>query len=203
LAGAVAALLAGVAAWLARESPFFRGVIVVLAAISWAAPGPLIGFGINRSIQEVLDLETRWNGHALGYLLYTGPSLLPALWADIVRLWPFALALVWPAVRAIPREQLEAARVDGAGPVAEFKLAVFPAVRPALVRAGIVVAVLALGEVSASKIVATVRGQTLAHDIFAQMHYGVTPTVAAQCLLLFVIVVPLAMALGRRNRMTD
>ena len=64
---------------------------------------------------------------------------------------------------------------------------------PALGRAALAVGVLALGESSASKIVATVGGQTLAHDVFTQMHYGVTPTLAAQCLLLFAIVLTITL----------
>jgi iron(III) transport system permease protein len=186
--GIAAAAIALISAWLARESTWFRGLVVVLAALCWAAPGPVIGIGLKQAINLLIDLESRWRGQFLATALYNGESLAPVLWADLVRLWPFALALLWPVVRSIPPELVEAARSDGASPSQELRLVIVPAAAPAFGRAALAVAVLALGELSASKIVATVGGQTLAHDVFTQMHYGVTPTLAAQCLLLLAIV---------------
>jgi iron(III) transport system permease protein len=186
--GIAAAAIALISAWLARDSTWFRAVVVVLAALSWAAPGPVIGIGLKQTINLLIDLESRWHGQFLATALYNGESLAPVFWADLVRLWPFALALLWPVVRSIPPELVDAARSDGASPGQELRLVIVPAAAPAFGRAALAVGVLALGELSASKVVATVGGQTLAHDVFTQMHYGVTPTLAAQCLLLFAIV---------------
>ena len=44
--------------------------------------------------------------------------------------------------------------------------------------------VYSLGEVSASRLVATPGGQSIAHDVFSRMHFGLTPDLAAQCLVL-------------------
>jgi ABC-type spermidine/putrescine transport system permease subunit II len=74
--------------------------------------------------------------------------------------------------------------VDGAGPAQEFRHVVAPLTAPALLRAGLVVAVLALGELSAGKLVETPGSQTFAHEVFTQMHYGVTNDLAAFCLVL-------------------
>jgi hypothetical protein len=41
-----------------------------------------------------------------------------------------------------------------------------------------------LGEVSASRIVATPGSQTFAHDLFTRMHYGITPELAGMSLAL-------------------
>ena len=41
-----------------------------------------------------------------------------------------------------------------------------------------------LGELSASKLVATPGGETFAHEVFTRMHYGVNSQLAAMCLLL-------------------
>jgi ABC-type spermidine/putrescine transport system permease subunit II len=49
-------------------------------------------------------------------------------------------------------------------------------------------AILALGEVSAGKIVATPGSQTFGHEVFSQMHYGVSNDLAAMCLLLVVLI---------------
>jgi ABC-type spermidine/putrescine transport system permease subunit II len=112
------------------------------------------------------------------------------------------LALLWPVVRSIPRELAEAARSDGASPGQELRLVIVPAATSAFGRAALAVGVLALGELSASKIVATVGGQTLAHDVFTQMHYGVTPTLAAQCLLLLAIILAITL-IPWRGRMAE
>jgi hypothetical protein len=58
------------------------------------------------------------------------------------------------------------------------------------------VAVLALGELSAGKLVSTPGAPSFAEAVFAQMHYGVTAGLAAQCLLLLAPVAAGALLLG-------
>jgi iron(III) transport system permease protein len=188
--GLAAAMVALIAAWSSRDSIGYRFVVVILAALALAAPAPMIGIGIKQAILWLVDLETKWSGYAFSSLLHTGQSLLPVFWADMVRLWPFALILIWPTVRAIPRDFTDAVRTDGASPSQELRLLIAPLSMPAFARAAVAVGALSLGELSASKITATVGGQTLAHDVFTQMHYGVSPTLAALCLFLLLLVLP-------------
>jgi iron(III) transport system permease protein len=101
-----------------------------------------------------------------------------------LRLFPFAVALVWPVVRLVPAELFDAARVDGASAAGELRHVVWPLSAVAAGRATLAVAVLALGELSASKLVATPDGGTFAHEVFTRMHYGVANQLAAMCLLL-------------------
>lgn len=121
------------------------------------------------------------------------------LWVDVIRFFPCAVAYLWPLVRLWPRELRDAARVDGFTPGQELRLLIAPAfARPALVAAA-VVAVLSLGELSAGKLVSTAGMQSYAEILFADMHRGVTPALAAQCLLLLAAVaagVVLVWALG-------
>ena len=128
--GIAAAVLGLLAAWLARESSGFRALVVVLAALSWAAPAPVIGIGLKEVIRALLDWEQQWNGQLFANLLYDRPSMLPVFWADLIRLWPYAFALLWPSVRAVPRELLDAARCDGATPWQELRLVIIPSVSP-------------------------------------------------------------------------
>lgn len=186
--GFTASTLGLIAAWLSRGSHWFRNWTWITAAVAWAAAGPVIGIGLMQTIQFLLSLEDRWGGGVLSALLYSTPSMAPVFWAALVRLWPFGLALVWQPVRAVPQHLLDAARIDGASPGRELQAVVLPLTQTAWLRSAVAVAVLALGEVSASKIVATAGGETLAHDVFTQMHYGVTPTLSAQCLLLLALV---------------
>jgi ABC-type Fe3+ transport system permease subunit len=121
-------------------------------------------------------------------LLYYGPSLLPVLWIQAIRFFPAAVAVLWPGVRQLPRDLLDAAEVDRATAWQQFRLVIVPLNATAWARAGLAVGVLSLGELSASKLVSTPGAPTFAHEVFAQMHYGVGNDVAALCLLLLAIV---------------
>jgi iron(III) transport system permease protein len=183
-AGAVAATLALLTCWGARDSSLFRIAVVVLMAAAWATPGPIVGLGLLALMNRLLD----WTGPGmLADQLWYGPSFAPVIWADVVRIFPCAVAVLWPAVRTLPVELREAARVEGAGPLRELVAVVVPLTAGMWLLAALSTAVLALGEVSASKIVATPGGETWVHGVFTQMHYGVTADLAARCLLLLLV----------------
>lgn len=185
LAGAVTATLALVTCWLAVGTRWFHAAVLLLIAAAWALPGPVVGLGLKGAIDRVLTID---RGGVLAGALYYGPSPAPVLWAYLLRFFPCAVAVLWPVVRLLPRDLREAARVDGAGPGQEFRYVVGPLTFPAFLLAGLVVAVLALGELSAGKLVETPGSQTFAHEVFTQMHYGVTNDLAAFCLVLLAAV---------------
>src|SRR5207244_7615446 len=86
------------------------------------------------------------------------------------------------------RELRDAARVVGTRALGEFRQVVAPLTATAYLRAALAVAVLSLGELGAGKIVETPGSQTFAHEVFTQMHYGVTNDLAALCLVLLAAV---------------
>jgi iron(III) transport system permease protein len=184
--GALTGLLGLVACWLAVGCRWFRVGVLSLMAAAWALPGPVIGIGLKDTF---LLLMTATGSRWLGTLLYYGPSPVPVAWAWLVRFFPCAVALLWPVVRLLPPELRDAARVDGAGPLQEFRHVVWPLTAVPFVRASLAVAVLSLGELGASKLTETPGSTTFAHEIFNQMHYGVTNDVAAHCLVLLAAVV--------------
>jgi iron(III) transport system permease protein len=194
-AGTVAAGLALVSCWLATESRRLHTLLLVLMASAWALPAPLLGIGLKDAINVLVDGE-QGTISAIGVSgpgplqvgLYLGPSPLPVLWADVLRFFPFALAVLWPVVRLLPRDLRDTCRLDGASPGQELTRLVWPLTAPVVIRAALAVAVLALGELGASKLAETPGSPTLAHEIFNQMHYGVTNTVAALCLVLLLFV---------------
>jgi ABC-type Fe3+ transport system permease subunit len=191
LSGVLAAALALVCCWLAREARWFRLALLVLLAVAWAMPGPVVGLGLKGVFRWLLD-ATDWPSW-LARLLWYGPSSLPLVWVNLVRFLPFACALVWPFVRLLPGELVEAARLDGAGPWHELTAVVAPLTRPAAWRAALAVAILSLGELSAGKLVSTPGAESFAEVVFTQMHYGVTADLAARCLLLLLAVLAGAM----------
>ena len=183
--GLLVACLGLVASWLVTGSRWFGVLIIGLAAMTWAVPAPIIGLGLKETIDRLLAL---FPFRGLAKLLYYGPSFLPVVWAHLIRFFPFAVAILWPALRRIPVELKDAAHVDGARPRQELRYLVLPLTLPYLAQAAVAIAVLSLGELGAEKLVETPDSQTLAHLIFTLMHYGVTNDLAALCLLLLGIV---------------
>jgi iron(III) transport system permease protein len=181
ITGALTALLGLVACWLAVERRWFRLGVLSLMAAAWALPGPVIGIGLKDTFALLM---TATGSDWVATLLYYGPSPVPVAWAWLLRFFPCAVALLWPVVRLLPPELRDAARVDGAGPLQEFRWVVGPLTGVAYVRAALAVAVLSLGELGASKLAETPGSTTFAHEIWNQMHYGVTNDVAAHCLVL-------------------
>src|SRR5262249_2502382 len=123
-------------------------------------------------------------------------------WAHLVRFFPCAVAVLWPVVRLTPRELREAAWAEGAGPGRELLRVVAPLTAAAQLRAVLAVAGLAPGGPSAGKRGSTPGAPSFAEAVFAQMHYGVTAGLAAQCLLLLAPVAVGALLLawaGRRS----
>jgi iron(III) transport system permease protein len=184
-AGVACASLGLFACWAALGTRAFRSGLLALLALAWATAGPVVGLGLLETIRRLLDLT---GSRLLADLLWYGPSLAPVLWADVVRFFPAAVAVLWPAVRLLPPALRDAARVDGAPPLREFRLVVWPLAAGAWLRAALAVAVLSLGELSAGKLVGTAGKETWAHMVFAQMHFGVTNDLAARCLVLLAAV---------------
>lgn len=182
-AGVLAAGLALVASWLALDSRRLRVLLFLLAVALWAVPGPVLGFGLKESINRIMDVEdallTWTTARPLKDVLYLWPTPLPVLWAHVARLFPYAVAVVWPAVRDVPGDLREAAWVDGASAWGEFRRVIWPATRRAFGIAALAVTALSLGELAASKIVQVPGRSTFAQELWAQMHYAATATTAS------------------------
>jgi ABC-type Fe3+ transport system permease subunit len=161
-------------------------------------PGPVLGLGMKGLLSALLGAtgEPAW----LAAALWHGPSYLPVLWVDLVRFTPCAVALVWPAVRLVPRDLIEQVRLDSGSALAELVRVVWPLTRGAVLRAALAVTVLSLGELGAGKLVATPGADTYAQDLFAQMHYGVSADLAARALLLLGAVAVPAVVVGLWRR---
>ena len=198
LAGGGTALLALVASWLAIESRRFRYFVFALMASAWAIPAPVLGVGLEKTIDLLL---IAFPSRHLGVALYYGPSQLPGLWIDVIRFFPCAVAVTWPVVRLLPPELRDAARVDGASPWQELRHVVLPLAWPVVLFAALAVTVLSLGELGAGKLVETPGSVTFAHELFSQMHYGTGRDVAALCLLLLIPVVAGAAAVVLAGRL--
>jgi iron(III) transport system permease protein len=186
VAATLAVLLAWALAWRSRSPGPWRIVTGLAVATTLAAPAPVAGMALilaYRSIPAVYD----------------APAML--VLADVLRTFPFALLILWPALRTIPPEYLEAAALDGLGPLAIAWRVAIPLVRGALVAAWGVAFVLALGELPASNLVAPPGHTPLAVVIWSFLHSGVESQLAGLSLVMLAVVAVAgllaAWALGR------
>jgi iron(III) transport system permease protein len=187
VAGLLAAALALAACWWSRDSGRRSVALLVLAAFAWVTPAPLAGLGLNTLVRRLVLLEDAVLGADAVFapvrsMLYDQPSPLPGVWVAVVRFFPVAVVVLWPAVRRVPRELIDAATLDG-GRRAVRRAALWPCVRRSFGAAAAAVGLLALGEVVATKLVQPPGRRTFVGDLFDAMHYGADATVAAMCLL--------------------
>ncbi len=166
--------------WQARDSRWFRVVLLFLTVLAWSLPGPVIGLGLLELINLLLPLNIR----PLNVLLYYGPSPMPIIWGQMIRFLPVAVALLWPWVRTVPRELLESARMEGARPVQELTKVTWPLVARGFGWTVLILTALSLGEVAVSGPLKTPGWDAFTSIVLDRMHYGVEGSVAALCLIL-------------------
>ncbi|MBN2294492.1 MAG: iron ABC transporter permease, partial [Pirellulales bacterium] len=173
LSATTAVVLGALLTWPARQGGKRALPALAAATICLAAPGALIGFAIIRLLNRP-DVP-------LFIELYDNTIFAPVA-ALVIRSLPPAVLIMWYAFRAVPREMLEAAAVDGAGPFARFFRVVLPCWTPALAVAWLIALAVGLGDLAASILVVPPGVTTLSIRIFGLLHYGVEDQVAGICL---------------------
>ncbi|MEU9858459.1 sugar ABC transporter permease [Streptomyces sp. NPDC047974] len=117
----------------------------------------------------------------------------------------FAAVLLAGAIRAVPAELAEAARLDGASPGQILRRITVPSIRPTLL---VVLLAQAIGTLKVFDIVRTMTGGqfdtgVLAHEMYDQtFRYGETGRGAALAVLLFLLVTPFVAHQVRARRRT-
>jgi ABC-type Fe3+ transport system permease subunit len=201
LVGMLATMAAVMAIRSALESSFTTRLLLVFAMLLLTVPAPVLGFGVKGAIDWLLDLEELIFGRSeflpLRAMLYDLPSPLPVLWCQTVKFFPYAVAILLPLMKSIPREILEEFRLMGSSRWSEFRLFWWPTLRKSMVYAVLLIALFAMSEISASKLVEVPGRVTFAHELFRQMHYGANDTVAAFCLVQVALSIIVAMVMLR------
>ncbi len=136
-----------------------------------------------------------WLGFEPQQFLLNGPW--NNLFLMIVMVWiqsGFAMTILSAAIKAIPDDTVEAARLDGVGGMQLFWYITVPSVRPALV---VVLTTIAMGTLKVFDIVRTMTGGNYGTGVianefytqsFSQANYGLGSALAV---ILFIFVVPL------------
>ncbi len=124
---------------------------------------------------------TRFAGLALPEIY---DSALALGLAGVLRTFPFAWLILWPAIRTIPRELLDAAAVDGLGTMGQIRYVALPLTRPAILAAWGVAFVLAFGELPATNLVTPPGMLPLSVLIWSLLHTGVESHLAGVVLVM-------------------
>jgi iron(III) transport system permease protein len=186
VAGGVTAGVALIICWLAVESRWFRLAVLVLVALGFTLPGPVVGIGMRETI---LAIVTMLPFEPVPLLLYTGPSPVPVLWAHLVRFLPFAIAVLWPMMRLLPPELRDRIRTETSRPHQELIHVVAPLLSRGWLATSVIIAALVLGDVGTVAICVEPPGwEMFAHVLFARMHYAHENQVYALCLLLLSVI---------------
>jgi iron(III) transport system permease protein len=167
--------------WLARGSQRLESLFWWCGALLWSMPGPLIGLGLLSLIQLLMQSP---GGAFWSAWLYSEPSPIPNIWSGYLRFLPLAWLALWPMACLLPKEWDETAWLDGASPWRRFRELFFPHLVMPTWGIALGIALLALGEISASKLITTPGYLPLSHHLFQQLHAGADSEVAALSLTL-------------------
>jgi len=115
----------------------------------------------------------------------------------------FAMTVLSAAIKAIPEDMVEAARLDGVGRLSMFRFITIPSIRPALI---VVLTTIAIGTLKVFDIVRTVTGGqfdtgVVANEFYTQSFRADNQGLgAALAVLLFVLVIPIVVYNVRQMR---
>lgn len=121
-----------------------RDVYTTLILLSWAVPLSIVGVTwrwmfngqlgvVNKILLDlgILESSFSWLGHSLTAMIIV---VLADSWSRI----PFATVIILAGLQSIPREQYDAARVDGATTFQTFRHVTLPYLRPSFFVAGLI-----------------------------------------------------------------
>lgn len=159
----------------------------LLAVFGFVLPGPIVGVALKSlllqppgSLPLGLDDAMAWFDGTTG----------PLLFAWTLRFAPLVALLVEYQLRSVPRDLIDAARLDSPGIIGAMRTWGLRAAAPAMLAGGLASIALVIGETGACVLLIPPGPTTLSVRLMTLMHYAPTWEVSALCLLLAMI--PLA-----------
>lgn len=116
----------------------FRGRSIARALViaPWAAPGVAIAlilgwmlngqYGVITRVAEAIGVIVPPGGFVQGVSTALPTILVITIW----QLFPFSAVVLLSALQSVPKDVVEAAVMDGAGPIWRFRVATWPVLRP-------------------------------------------------------------------------
>ncbi|MEO6879788.1 MAG: sugar ABC transporter permease, partial [Mycobacteriaceae bacterium] len=136
-------------------------------------------------------------------------SPLNTLLLIVIMIWiqaGFAMTILSAAIKAIPGDIIEAARLDGVNSVSMFRFVTLPSIRPAVV---VVLTTIGIATLKVFDIVRTVTGGRFGTSVVANEFYSQTFSASNQGLgsalavVLFVLVIPIVVYNIRQLRASE
>jgi iron(III) transport system permease protein len=161
--------LAWALAWQCRGLGVWRWVVLGSASMMLALPGPVSGMALKLAYLHVPPVSDTAAIVVLGYVL---------------RALPFAMLVLWPAVRSVPDAFLESAELDGLGPVGRIVRVALPMTSGGILASWLVSMVLAMGELPITNLAIPAGLDALPVFLWGQMHFGVDSRITGVGLVL-------------------
>jgi len=166
-------LLAVAGAWWARRSRWRGGLLIGVAAVGLAIPGPLLSL-------VAVSFTNSFDNGLLSYL--SDRTIARVVVTLAIRVLPLPLLLTWLSLRSIPNEHFELARLEGARGSELVLKVILPQRSWNFVAAWTTAFGLAAGDLSASILVTPPGIFTIPERTFGLLHAGVDDQVAGLCL---------------------
>ncbi len=198
----------------ARVEAFAKALIFLPMAISFVGASIIwkfiYEFRPNQGTTQQIGLLNQilvWLGQEPKQFLLNDP--LNTVFLIVVMIWiqaGFAMTVLSAAIKAIPDDIVEAARLDGLGGIGMFRFITVPSIRPTLV---VVLTTIAIGTLKTFDIVRTMTGASFNTNIIANEFYsqsfraGNQGLGAALAVLLFILVIPIVAYNIRQMRASE
>jgi alpha-glucoside transport system permease protein len=186
----------------AKMESFAKSLIFLPMAISFVGASIIWGFVYayrpdQPNVKQIglLNQVLVWLGGTPQQWLVESP--LNTFLLIVVMIWiqaGFAMTVLSAAIKAIPDDIIEAARLDGVGPWGMFRFVTLPAIRPAVV---VVLTTIGIGTLKVFDIVRTMTGgqfntSVIANEFYSQSFRSDNQGLgSALAVLLFVLVIPI------------
>jgi alpha-glucoside transport system permease protein len=198
----------------ARVEALAKAVIFLPMSISFVAASIIWKFvyeyrpnqGTIKQIGILNQIVVWFGGEPKNWLL---DAPLNTLLLVVVMIWiqaGFAMTVLSAAIKAIPDDVIEAARLDGVTPWGMFRFVTLPSIRPAVV---VVLTTIGIGTLKVFDIVRTMTGGNFDTSVVANEFYSQSFRAdnqglgAALAVLLFILVIPIVVYNIRQLRASE
>ncbi|MHB1555853.1 MAG: ABC transporter permease [Isosphaeraceae bacterium] len=189
IAATVVVILVFGLAWAGRSSRSWRWAMLGALALALATPGPVTGRALVLAYRDVP-------------LLYDSSAIV--VMAQALRALPYVILVLWPFVRSFPRDYLDAAALEGRGPVGRMAWVAAPLSARPIVAAWLVALALGLGELAATDQVYPPGVEPMSVFLWGLLHTGIASDLAGVALIMLAAIaaagLAAALAIGRSRR---
>jgi iron(III) transport system permease protein len=179
LAATLATAMAFGLAWAGRHSRAWRWTMLGAMALALATPGPVAGRAL---VLAYRDLTALYDSSAMVVL------------AQALRALPYVLLILWPFLRSFPQDYLDAAALDGYGPLGQILRVALPLSARALLAAWTVTLALALGELPATDQVYPPGIEPMPVFLWGLLHTGVESHLSGVALIMLMVIAAAGLA---------